>query len=760
MRNESRFLWSGLALFLGVWLGVTCNDAVSQPFERYIVQGDVNKSRVTDLDDLSLVGMNWGETTLDKYGLTSETLAADISTYWRQTVQATLASQAALAYFETGVMANPSPAAKALTPKMAKQYGEILEKAGYDDKEIGGALAIGFAVDMPVKGQPVVTKREQVFNLLDDRDQTILLSNRTFSEVPRGGFVEQNNELEVGIPRYTSGILFNAAFPVESTEFLFDTIESSYEEASVLGIDLSVAARYAAYSGSLELGIDSGYFADRRHFKAIMVIRQSFGWRYAPSDLIEENLTELFRTRRDAALIDTEIDLTKEFGTFVAVADHPVRSLIMTIDVTTEKEESRDEMSSRLKFAFGGIGSNFDLDAALNRLKSSISEISDVSVRLDVIGGPILIDIDGQGPGQSVTLQGLTTSIAQDASLGISVKDRFDGLVNAWVAAGNITNAVPVDFVYSPVANFQRIERNPLSKGTSMRAWFKRYLEADEALQRANLILRSITRVPEEGALPEVQNITLKDDYSYLGAVEPFSAPVIPGGPNTYGTYSNYREYAANQYLDTAQLYFDLFEKGQKIASSTIQDPELFLPGEPFYQVPEFTTPLYSLGLSFGGAARPTDNDSCDADNSFCGQCLQGRYDIRVDGLELRNQSRYRLVYDFDPNFTNTDLPLCGAGASAPGGIVFTRGSGDESYRATRYATGIGATHCTQPGGCWGFWDSHYVPNGYGLTVGLLDTTLHRIVYGVGTSDSGVYVLEKAARESLNLSGHLIPSGL
>jgi len=727
--------------------------------ERYVVNGDVNKDGTTDLDDLCNLGLNWARAA-DKYAVQNSTLATDISNSWGETMSATLLSQARAAAFDTELVANIAPSTKAISKAQRARYIESLDKAGFNTKGTEPSLGIGFAVDLPAKGQPIALPRKQIFNIPADPDtgETPLIYGKTLSNVHRGGYQESSITNTDEVNRYNLAI-YNANFPVDSTEFKFASLSTSFEEASILGFDIGVSARYAAFTGSLDFAYNSEFYADRRNFKLVFLIRQSYGWTYMPSDAIEENLTDEFRIRRDLAIMDDTVDLTEEFGQYVATAEHRVRSLVITISVETYKEEDRTEFGGRLKAAFDGVGYAFSLNAGLRSLKENNVEIRNIEIDVSEIGGPssVMVQYPGELTPISRSVQAEMLDIAQKAANGTPDDFRYAPLLDAWIQAGNLSNASAVDFVYSPIADFQKEDRNPLGKSSMLRAWFKKYLETDQALARANKILASIDRYPYEDAPCDPDNTIFEPQYEYLNAVPAFTNPTTPGGDFTYGGKDSYLEYARDQYCDTVDLYRDLFIEGQKIVSSTVSAPETFQPQDPFWDVPGFYAPTYSVSGILINREPPTGTCDTNTVGTFCTQCVQADWNVRVNGLKLRDQSRYQLIYLTTPvdQRVGFQYQKCD---SAPSRWEVTRIPNQEDFTLTFGVKGQNNNTCGGVADCyidWLNWDLNT-----GVLVGLYDTQLQLVVDEKYLTITGARSEPSASFEVLANSGTLVPADL
>lgn len=717
--------WKWYALPLGIFFTVFSSPGTVAEDQRKstIVAGDVNQDGQTDIRDLSELAEYWDE-SLERFGTSNTRLLGDIETNWRMPVNATLLSLLQANAFTPQMAASTSSKAKHLSPRKRSEYDRKREslltttEKSIEKGFVSDFRALGFGAEFPTDSALVQRPKAQVFKVPVDPEtgRTPLVSSTNFANLPGGGFIENTQTGQ--FPRYD--------LPIENEVFQFEFSSNYARELDILGFDLELEARYAAITGGTRLDIDRERYSDNTTHRVYIRFYRSYGWFYMPDDEIEKNLTADFRTLRDKLLcqnsLDPEdddppcdplIDLTETYGDYYAVAQHRAASILISVDITTASEVSKESIEADIDFKYDSIEAFVDFRSAFNKLRERYSNLKDIKVTSTVVGGPATINIDGNSISLAAALSAFDSEVKEDAESGSAFLAK---IIREWTTKTNIENSVPVDYLYRSIAErFAGQQKLPWDKGVSLRAWFRRYNEAYQQLARAQLILTdsgaTLSEDPNEP--PLLEDIRVATNYNYVLSEPPFD----PDG--TYGGYNDLLSYFGNQYLKSLVVFDSLIQIGQEIERSSGEAPVFFTGIEPGFQVPAFFVPVPGPEYI---TLRSTITHNSGIPSTNCIGDVTTTWQLSIEGWDFVdfNTRYYPLYYFYEDLYnlsSNTNVP------GVPRYHSSYKGAGKWEVSFT-----FGKTNDTNEANCFGRARTWHSDGRQGMYFGLYDRKTREVI--------------------------------
>jgi hypothetical protein len=597
--------------------------------------GEISGDLDVNLRDLALLGRLWeNDAAKEEVGRVRENLLKDIQDNWRTTLQDEVANLNDAGLARTQLLAGEPTRTALLVSNKEVERDKFLKRFGVPSDQKGttvGPDRIGTTVKVaPNLPTPQYTNLRAFtspanFSLTERRSY---FPNDVFSRL-NGGFPEAPPGPSSNPPTTINPNRYNYAVGASGAKVQYI---SSFEDAiDAFGLDVNVAATYSLFSGSVDLGIDTTTITNERRHTIIATITKSFGWEEASDAVFTDLLTSNFAQDLARAKSDPSFDFESVWGTHLVVAQHLAAELLIRVDFETVSRYDKSEFELDVESSFTSGTNSLDLGVAIRSLKENNKGITNVSVTVDVFGGPDTVEIDG-----------IEVSIPGELASGIasgSNPERVADIINAWdlrlrdLAQGGAVLGAPIDYLYVPLSVLLDEELNPFSAQQNLRLWFLRWLDMESQL----LYLQEVI---------DADNSKFSEPYDYFAYAAqindpPSSDPAVPG----YGNFFTPYEYAADVLARTESRYVALFEKGKRLYSATEDDPEFFLPGDSSFSVPKFelprpflTTRNFRVGPKYTGAqAGGSCNAGAAAAQARCNQFTGGP----VPGAEFNNQGQF-----------------------------------------------------------------------------------------------------------------------
>ena len=389
-----------------------------------------------------------------------------------------------------------------------------------------------------------------------------------------------------------------------------------------------------------------------------------------------------------------------------------------------------------------------DVSASFNSITENVQGGSNGKVVVQVIGGPLEIDFDGERRTISSYLASEIERGASSEKIGLIVA-AWDQELLASINRGAVAGA-PVDFLYRPMSDFLYESTSPFDIQKSLRDWYTRFLDTREQLDRVNAY---ITRGEEK----------FTEAFEFFELAQPI------GPADTYRTFETPLEYAVAVRQETEDLYLQLLDFGRELYDSTNDDDfsesPIFLASIRENQIPEFelTRPrlriesashgrfeLTAGPISGGGqiVCRPGNNfgtlNGCPNGTAvYVGETGNGLPDffqgcastsltmfVTLDNyavLAAGPSARYKVLSFFEPvsGMGNPEAHPAWVGPERNQGRRFVPVPDTENQWEFNYLVGsIGCDASTQ----WAQWDAWIAQDYPGLTFYLFDTKTGTIV--------------------------------
>jgi len=486
-----------------------------------VIWGDITRDGVVDLKDLNRLARDWNDpVALASYAPHTPTaspteiatrLRDEISLNWQKSVPGILRK---LGWSNRNMVVGPTIGGKSAFSK--------------------GSLPIAIGTGITVSDDTVdyVTASLPIFRpTLND---IIPVDPRPANDVASLGIRER----DVNNPRYVAPIATSS-----QSKYMY----SFAEEASFRGFDVSVNARFAAAKGSLDQSFKSQQYKSERKHIYISKLRKDFGWFFVPPDDMGALLTEGFKN--DIKSPDPEF-VRSRYGTHYVYAVHKFSELHVTVEIDTTQTKSRSEMETTIKAKIGGGLWSASAQSNLRNLAETSSNIGSVVVRIDSLGGPQVVNIDGKNYTFPIAVDIFDQS--SDNLLAKMLK-----LQQAWSASPNnlAGNAGAQDYYLRPLSDFlDESTRLPYSRDNQLRNWFEWYIKYltvhneiyqdiyDETQNR----IRTRYRYFEQSPLPQ----NLASQYSNWPAYFDWAG-------NYYDEKLRIREQEGRKLLESADALFD-----------------------------------------------------------------------------------------------------------------------------------------------------------------------------------------------------------
>jgi len=436
------------------------------------VWGDVSRDGQVDLKDLVALGANWNVSET-KYEIANDELLGQINDKWRKDVPDAISM---LGWDN-----------RTVTAKLDET------NFGGGSKDASLPKGLGFGVSFP-SGATVEKIGLPVFEIPPD---STVLRNVNFVGLPDG--YEDN------------GQFYN--YPLEEARSDLAYIRSYEEEQEFLGVDLSVEARYAMFTGSLKTSAQRDAYREGRAHKLLYKSTKSFGWFYLPEQ--EKYLTPDFL--KDSGLadspkpgVDPSAIVLSTYGTHYVYAEHRVGQLFIELDFTTSRSRNRNSFEAQVEANLKSPTFALNIKTAIEQIKSNVKDVTDIKMRVHRVGGTPGLKL----PDGSDWEERAATLDADSPNLQAEV----GALIGAWSSdMDNFSKGAVDDYYLRPISDFfSKTPVLPWEKGKNLRDWYRRWAEFDDLSNSMYGILTSPGNVITNGQFAgNADNWSLGTNWTY-----------------------------------------------------------------------------------------------------------------------------------------------------------------------------------------------------------------------------------------------------